>query len=434
MLGIIHIILEISMFPCLLIILSIWIIYKFIKYRTINLIDIWIISFVYIIGGEYLYIQYFSHVSYNYDLFLKSQVIFIISFGFTLIGYSLLLFLKKGDTKMLLDNLIEKNFTKQIKKFYKIIYIIQFIIISILFSSVGIVAFLSNKRTGQMHIKSESDLIIGSLFILMIVFPVISIYINKYIKSALLRIIGIAGSLMSIIYVLSTGTRFYIGYMFSAIIFLYIDRFYKIRKTKFIFLSILIILMLSTTLFMRDTRVIGVKNVNIFKTFKDISAIDILPYEGIFNITNLIISNFDSNNLELMYGKENAFILYFWIPRVIWHNKPVMTGYWLVRQLTSNKYSQAMSFSGGFIFPAIVDFGVFWGTLFCVFYGILIGYFEILFQKYRFAKLNPMILIISLLIFTVAFMMRSLQTSLINLLMFTTVGILPYYIVYRRIK
>jgi oligosaccharide repeat unit polymerase len=95
-------------------------------------------------------------------------------------------------------------------------------------------------------------------------------------------------------------------------------------------------------------------------------AKDLSP-EGIIEMMWLADNYYSTHNLE--YGKESAYMLYFWVPRSIWKNKPTPIDHWLIR-----KYENVVeehSTSTGFIGFLRADFGWF-ALLFAIIWGIII--------------------------------------------------------------
>lgn len=87
--------------------------------------------------------------------------------------------------------------------------------------------------------------------------------------------------------------------------------------------------------------------------------------EGVIYMAKKANEYFNSNPLS--YGKETSYILYFWVPRAIWPNKPSMLGHWLIRK--TENVADTHSTSSGFMGELRADFG--W---FSLFFALLIGF------------------------------------------------------------
>lgn len=85
--------------------------------------------------------------------------------------------------------------------------------------------------------------------------------------------------------------------------------------------------------------------------------------EGVVAMTKLANDYFSTHSLR--YGRETSIILYFWVPRSIWPEKPLQLDYWLIREyaIVSDGFSSASGFTG----ELRADFGMF--SLFFVFVG-----------------------------------------------------------------
>lgn len=412
------------------IIIIIYIIYSVYSSRRIYIIDLWFAGFVYIIGGEYILINNEPFFIYNNNLFFAVQLVIMFGFiasllGYVITNYSLNKRLFEGKISDLRPN-------RRTLRYIRYVFIAQFTVVLILYLRIGLTVFLTNTRSGAIfQVKDAQALMISFMYSLLIVFPISSVYLYSLKHSVGTRLLGMIGSLCSVGYILATGTRYYIGYLIGAIVFIYLGRFEKIKRKQIIIIIAVVVVVILINFFMRQYRMIGMENVEVKETFELFDWKQIFSNEGIFHMDMLIIDNINSN-IDLQLGKENAFILYFWVPRFIWPNKPTMTGYWVVRELDPGNYSTGHSASGGFLFAALVDFGVIGGVLFCLIYGLLLSVIEKFYLKYRFTRYNPLIIYISLIIFTVFFMIRSLQTALISLIIYYIIGILPYYFIFKR--
>lgn len=100
-------------------------------------------------------------------------------------------------------------------------------------------------------------------------------------------------------------------------------------------------------------------------TFEAI-ALELSP-EGIIDMIRMLDDYYEHNDHE--YGKESAYILYFWVPRSIWTDKPTPIDHWLIRQYET--VSDEYSASTGFVGFLKADFGWF-ALIFAIVWGIII--------------------------------------------------------------
>lgn len=98
-----------------------------------------------------------------------------------------------------------------------------------------------------------------------------------------------------------------------------------------------------------------------YNTAKELSP------EGIIGMMNIADDYYEDHNLE--YGKESAYMLYFWVPRSLWPEKPTPIDHWLIRkyEVVEDEHSASLGFLGFLR----ADFGWF-ALLFSFIFGIII--------------------------------------------------------------
>ena len=145
--------------------------------------------------------------------------------------------------------------------------------------------------------------------------------------------------------------------------------------------------------------------------------------EGVVDMTALLIKHFNTN--PHLYGESSSFLLYFWIPRSFWPNKPTMLGNWFIREYRSG-FSEGHSASFGFTGDLYADFGYF--SLFFIFIlGILLKRAEN-FKDKAINSNNFNIILGAMLYPFVFFFVRSPVTSIITFL-----SIILYYKLFKNI-
>ncbi|MFA7059997.1 MAG: hypothetical protein WC156_04180 [Pedobacter sp.] len=77
--------------------------------------------------------------------------------------------------------------------------------------------------------------------------------------------------------------------------------------------------------------------------------------EGIIQAFSKMVDYMDFH--PFLLGKSTGFVLYFWVPRVVWTEKPTMLGSWMIRA-TSDGFGRFHSASYGFCGDFYADFGV----------------------------------------------------------------------------
>lgn len=224
------------------------------------------------------------------------------------------------------------------------------------------------------------------------------------------------------------GTRYPL--LFSTLGFLIGGRFINMMKlnaksaTKLL-LSAVVILGLAEA--MKDFRVGGFESISYKQEVSDNSSFSEkltskMSPEGIINGMNMEHHYFESNNHT--YGLSTGFVLYFWIPRALWPDKPTMLGSWLVRKYSS--VSGAFSASYGFAGEPYADFGYF-SLLLLFFFGIGLKSIEI-FQEDNFKRHSVQSIIAAIMYPYVFFFVRSPVTSTITLL-----GAFAFYYLFTKL-
>lgn len=134
--------------------------------------------------------------------------------------------------------------------------------------------------------------------------------------------------------------------------------------------------------------------------------------EGVVKMAAVADAYFSTHDLH--YGKECSFLLYFWVPRSWWSDKPTMLDNWLIREYEN--VSEGYSSASGFIGELRADFG--WlCLLFMLLFGMLVrrldGYTKIIIfsrpQSYN-------LVLISMLYPWIFFFVRSPLTATMALL------------------
>ncbi len=97
------------------------------------------------------------------------------------------------------------------------------------------------------------------------------------------------------------------------------------------------------------------------------STAEELSPEGIIDMMSMADDYYKDHSLE--YGKESAYMLYFWVPRNLWEEKPTPIDHWLIRKYED--VAEEHSTSTGFLGFLRADIG--WlAIFFALMWGIII--------------------------------------------------------------
>lgn len=335
------------------------IIAEMVKIKRLSLFQVWLCAFIYIILSEMLIIGYND---YNH-IYMIPILFYLIGNNIVLIGY----------------RCYNKQTNKSEETPYKVnnpsALIICLAILEVLYLYVNKDKIIETLMFGRILKSSigggaiESSLISG----LGLLIPSFAGYYFRYIKQKN-AIYSIIFSMPIFVYQFIMGTRFVL--LFTIIPFLIISGLISLYLTNFrknIMLLLFAIVLIFGTNYIKENRNLSANDrehqyeiltENTDEPFQKLA--DNMSPEGIIYMAKKANDYFDNNPLS--YGKETGFILYFWIPRSIWPNKPTMLDHWLIRQ--TEIVSDSHSTASGFLGELRADFG--W---FSLFFAFLIGLF-----------------------------------------------------------
>lgn len=203
--------------------------------------------------------------------------------------------------------------------------------------------------------------------------PSIIAYYFKYInrKSAIYSILL---SLPIFLIQFIIATRFKLLFqVLPFIIILGLVRIHNVNFRSMLSLSLIgIVLITSSTYLVENRNKYATSNEYEKVKYRDAHSDDIfytaadnMSSEGVIDMALLANDYFSKN--ELSYGRESSTILYFWIPRQWWPDKPTQLDHWLIRKYKN--VDDAFSSASGFLGELRADFG--W---FALLFASLIGF------------------------------------------------------------
>lgn len=397
-------------------VLLIWGVTDLLIKRKIELIHIWNAGFGFIILSEV-----FSDSFVVLERNLEALQFLITANNLVLLGY-----ISKSYKKIKLLQPRFESLHKTNKTFP-----ILLLVLTIVFVYFKMNAVLSAVSGGRLSETGESSSILGNMInALGYILPaVIAYYVVIIQKKSILFALLLSLPVLMMQFLI--GTRFPLLFSiigFSIVIFAH----YPLQKLNFKQLmigSFLALLLIFGSAAMKNFRTQGFSQseIQLFDSnSKNGFAEIILNFgspEGVIDMTSLMFDYFDHN--EHIYGESSSFLLYFWIPREIWPDKPTMLGHWFIREYRSG-FSEGHSASFGFSGDLYADFG--WFSLIPIFFiGRLLKVGENFKSKMLLSKQYQMVLGAMLFPY-VFFFVRSPITSTINFL-----AILFFFYLFKRL-
>lgn len=393
-------------------------VYLLYKSKKVQLILIWNIAFIFIILSEVLLLETVGHYT------VESVKYLLLANNVVNLGY--IVNLKSSSNFQFSSNLKTKN--------PKIVTPLLIGVVLFYFAN-KIQEALYTFSVGRNVVISEgegSGFFLGSIFnSIGFVLPAIIAYYFIFIKKNNL-ILAILLSIPIFIIQFLAGSRFPLLFSLLGFFVVLQTRYFKKMRLKQYLIAMLVVASIgylstlmkhyrsSTT---RDEQIVIFSNKTSDADFPTLLATNFMSPEGVVDMTSLMFSHFQVN--EHLYGSSSSFLLYFWIPRQIWADKPTMLGYWFIREYRVG-FSAGHSASFGFSGDLYADFGLF-SLIFIFFIGYFLRYADN-FKDAAFRKGGYNIIIGAMLFPYVFFFVRSPITSTMNF-----IGITLIYLIFKKI-
>lgn len=381
----------------------------FMQHLRFRLIQFWLLGFIFVILSEMIII---SEDENKINTFIDSFSYILLANDFFLASY--LLYRPKAESSFAIRHITNKDSFHSSVIFSSILYL--FLNASMLTKAIyqGARGGSSEVASGGINIfgifMSGLSLLLPALIAMCLKISNKNNYFLYYILAILIILLQMFG-----------GTRFRL--LFAALPFLIVLGVVSVNKQSVrrhaIAVSSMLILMLAAS-FAKEIRNVGVLAYqnrieyedNMYpQSFLGNLAREMSP-EGCVKMNKMAMDYFSTH--EFHYGKETAFILYFWVPRSFWKDKPVMLDYWLIRKYenVASNHSSASGFMG----EIYADFGYF-SLLVMIIWGCILKRMEFYVLKV-FSVKGPIInkVFASVLFPYVFFFIRSPITSTMQLI------------------
>ena len=397
----------------------------FLDTKSITLYSVWILSFIYIIISEMVLYAGDSRLD------ILAARLLISANNIVLLGYVSNIRLMQEKSRGITSYIFRSN--KKIRAFKSGLISLSLLLLFYVYHYLPSALHAANYGRSVSTGVSDTSIPFGSIISpIGLVLPAIIAYyfifvVRKY------KFVAFLFSLPIFIILFINGTRFPL--LFSFIGFLSISgylKFYNVNFRQVIQSVILIALFLISVNFMQSFRTHGISSMN----YQDLVVSDVkqnsffkkmvyaMSPQGVFDMTRLNIDYFHSHSHTL--GVSTGFILYFWIPRAVWPDKPTMLGHWLIRKYRGG-FAAGHSSSFGFTGALYADFGV--ASLFFVFImGIILKRLENFRTKIFQGPPSYKRVIASMLVPYIFFFVRSPLTSSMTL-----IGIFVFYKLFQHL-
>lgn len=327
--------------------------------KKITLINIWCLGFLYIILSEVFLILKENPNIY----FLNALLYLIVANNIVIAGY----YSKRGIS---FDSVHLDNYTYDSKRIGKWLLLLAVLFYVAMSWENAVTSFALGRNVDT---EGESFVIQSIVSAMGYILPSIILFYFYFVEKKSI-LIPFLLSLPIFIILFMSGTRFPLLFSFLGFFLTYQNlNEIKISAKRILIMGSAVFLLLTAANAMKKFRTGNLNSVvydsSIVK-YKDFPTYVSQNFsnEGVIDMTSLMLWHFETH--DHLYGKSSSFLLYFWIPREVWPNKPTMLGNWFIRQYRSG-FASGHSSSFGFPGDLFADFGYF-SLLFMFFIGRLI--------------------------------------------------------------
>lgn len=243
--------------------------------------------------------------------------------------------------------------------------------------------------------------------------PILASYVTRrYRERGLVVWVAWLVAPLSALALYASGTRFYLGFMLCGVLHYVLrplEPMSRRRRTAIVAAALAFLALQGTMRASRTTGFVHLDAAGLASTLA--SPETYLSSEGLLRVNAWVHEK--RAWTDPTRPVENAFILYWWVPRSWWPAKPAMEGRRLIDDVMDEGWFGANhSVAGGFAMPALLDFGPWLGVLVAGLYGVGLGALQRFAWRHR-SLADPASLPVSLAAFGVFFTARGLHVSLI---------------------
>lgn len=140
----------------------------------------------------------------------------------------------------------------------------------------------------------------------------------------------------------------------------------KVQRKQFVQLFACLLVLVFAFQAMKTFRRHGFSNVSVATIAESFRPTEFTKVDYVVLTMSKIVDYFEVG--DHLHGRSNAALVFFWIPRYFWPNKPTLLDHWFIREYGDRGISESHSSSSTFASNAFVDFG-FWGGI--SFWGLM---------------------------------------------------------------
>lgn len=402
------------------------VVFDLFRLKRIALSQVWLVANVYVIVSELLLDhQYLDSHPYGY---IASRNIIICA----LLVYAGCVFGARGKLRDF-GSLSRLDFYYVPRRYGAAILCVAGIGFS-LYIMPSALASLNSGRSVDFHLRSALDLLVDSVLmpIGVLVPPFISYFLRKGYVAQRWKLFSRVVMILALTLLALLGTRFYVLFSVGSACLVYFGLQVPKRSGLLLVLGPLLVVLVALSMnYLKEFRGSGLEGASLgdrqsqstgFSAWESIGGY--MSPEGVVKVNADLIDYFSKH--DHLYGLSSGFLLYFWVPRFLWPDKPNMLSYWIIRKYEDG-FSEGHSASVGFLGDLYADFGV--GAFFAMpLIGLFMGRIQVLTEKVRFVD-GPSVVMAMIAYPAVFFFVRSPITTLINLVSFFVI----YHVVRRAI-
>jgi hypothetical protein len=371
--------------------------------RTVRLLDVWCFAFVYLFGSDALVSLPFVREDFGSQLTAAAEGFIVAAFGAALLGYAV------ADASVPPRRTPAASLARSRRRRE----LLALLVLSTMIVGYFIVAVSPSDLMTLRSARSGTG-VQGPAFVAVVAAMIVHAALTARAlmgrRRSLILAYPAAVTALSFVILYSVGTRYFLGFFGCAVLFYAagLTRPFSGRRVASFALAVVALAGLQGTMrILRGTGLGGAEAGSLAAALGRPETY--VSSEGMLRVHAWVHEKgiFE----EAGRAPEHAFLLYWWVPRSVWPDKPTMDGYWLAHEVMADgDVGAGHNVAGGFVLPALLDFGPRVGILVCLLYGLVLSGADRFMVRHG-DPASPASVFAAFLPFAVFFAMRSPQTS-----------------------